>query len=121
MESGDYWQFNGQYLENKQGYNILYLVYEQMQEDKRETIRVLNNFLGYDKLSDENIDTIIDATSFENMRGTQKSLSDKIKVLNGVAGSYKQQIDEDVSALFAQKTKEVLGRFSNRLQSSYLE
>ena len=93
VESGNYWDFNRAYLENKEGFNILYLTYEELSRDKVACIRKINEFLGYESISLEQIEEVDKPTRFESMVGTQKPISAGENV-KGKVGQNKELLSE---------------------------
>ena len=73
FETGCYWQFNREFMENKDGHNILRLYYEELTSKREDGVRKINAFLGYEKLSDEQVEAVVKATTldYENLRKNQ--------------------------------------------------
>eukprot|EP00116_Pleurobrachia_bachei_P010944 sb/3471206/ len=59
FETGCYWRFNREYLENRDGHNILHLRYEELTMKKREGVRKINSFLGYPDLDGAQMERVI--------------------------------------------------------------
>ena len=75
VESGSYWEFNLEFLLNPNKHNILYLTYEELTTEKTRSIRKINRFLGYQNLSEEQVDQIDQRTKFEVMKPEGHSTS----------------------------------------------
>eukprot|EP00116_Pleurobrachia_bachei_P006725 sb/3466987/ len=71
LENGCYWQFNREFLDNKDGHTMLHLNYEELTLNKREGIRRINNFLGYPEMSEEQVDQVVKATTLVKLRENQ--------------------------------------------------
>ena len=92
VESGSYWDFNRDYLNNVNKHNILYLTYEELSSDKRGCIiGQINSFLGYSTLSTEQMDKIDKMTRFEVMKRTQRPLQGNVQ---GTTGQSKGMLSE---------------------------
>ena len=118
VESGSYWDFNLQYLNNVNRHNILYLTYEDLSADKVGCVNKINSFLGYSALSSEQIDAISKATRFEAMKGTQRSLQGSVQ---GVPGQGHVMLSEtDIRDLNAKTWTELQGVI-DRIPPSYYE
>jgi len=103
VESGDYWDFNRGYLENKDGFNILYITYEDLSRDKITCIKKISEFLGYKSISIEQIESVDKPTRFESMVGTQRPISgDNVK---GKVGQNKEMLSESQRLELIKQTK----------------
>ena len=63
--TGCYWRFNKEYMVNKDGHNILRLCYEDLTTKRGDSVRKINAFLGYGEMSDEQVMSVIKATSLD--------------------------------------------------------
>ena len=71
LGNGCYWEFNREFLENKDGHTMLHLNYEELTLNKREGIRKINNFLGYPEMSEEQVDQVVKGTTLVNLKENQ--------------------------------------------------
>ena len=116
VESGSYWEFNLEFLLNPNKHNILYLTYEELTTEKIGSIRKINRFLGYEDLSEEQVDQIDQETKFEVMKGTQRPLQGKVQ---GVPGQGYEMLSEEEIQQVDEMTRDKFRSFIDRLPPSY--
>lgn len=66
-EHGNFWDFNAEWLEQKDNKNILFVTYEDMSEDLGREVKNIAEFLGI-LLSKEKLNSIVNGSSFNLMR-----------------------------------------------------
>ena len=93
----DWCLFTKEYLENPLNLNILYIKYEELKKDTSHTISRLNNFLGYPDMAEEEIDEIIELTSYDKMKKTHSEVH---STTQGVSGAHKVKLsDANITAI----------------------
>ena len=71
------------------------------------TIIKLNNFLEYSEITDEEVNKIIEKTSYDNMKKTHDQLKSKT---TGTSGGYKQKLTNENIMETNKKLKEFLDK-----------
>ena len=118
LPSGDYWDLNKAYLENKHGFNILYLTYEELSRDKIECIKKISEFLGYNNISVEQLETVDKATTFEAMHADKGEKVVKYQ-LKGKPGRNKAMLSGMERLRIAEQTKIKFAGMDAEIPSSY--
>ncbi|MEZ4937791.1 MAG: sulfotransferase domain-containing protein [Crocinitomicaceae bacterium] len=104
--------FNKEWLENKNNFDILYLTYEEITKNKKETIIKLAQYIGIDQ-SKIDIDRVIEKSGFEFMKEHESKFGEqppekKIEMVydqfirKGVAGDGQKIFNDQQSAFYDQ-------------------
>ena len=121
---GSYFDFCSDWYRHKGDENYLFLTYEDMKKDHCGTVKNIAEFLGK-KLRTDQIDDIVDFTSFKSMRDrpnakvmmseeTDKNKSDKAKIgsrgffRKGEVGDWTNTMSVDQSKQIDQRVKDIL-------------
>lgn len=84
--------FNKEFLENENNLEILHITYEDLKKRTAETIKKINNFLGHTKMTEEETEQIVSATSYDRMKKTHIEVH---QTTQGKCGTYKGKLTED--------------------------
>tara|TARA_Y100000589_G_scaffold3861_1_gene3438 strand:- start:1375 stop:2124 length:750 start_codon:yes stop_codon:yes gene_type:complete len=112
--SMNWFRFNKDWFVNKRNYKILYLSYDQLIEDKRNSIIKLADFLNIDQKS-FNIDTVLNLSSFDYMKENEQKFGEKPPakpdkiydnfIRKGVSGEGKAYLNTEQLSFFEKNMK----------------
>ncbi|KAG7159980.1 Sulfotransferase 1C2-like [Homarus americanus] len=100
LEDGGYWEHISQAWRLKDHHNLHFMFYEDMKDDLLGQLRKLNDFLKLD-LSEQKLKTVMERTSFDNMKATNNLELAKANkgpgshFRRGVAGDWKNAFTSD--------------------------
>ena len=116
----DWVSFTEGYLTNTHNYPTLYIKYEDLKQDTEATISKINSFLGHPSLTPDEIGRVIDATSFDKMRGTHKEVSANTV---GKSGTGKAKLSPENIAAIDRRVREMVSRVGHGVMDlrSYFE
>ena len=102
----DWTSYTEGYITNTSNYLTLYIRYEDLKQD-HSTISKINDFLGYPPLTTTDVAEILEATSFDKMKGTHKEVSGNT---TGKSGGYKGKLSEGNLAAINKRVSELVER-----------
>lgn len=115
-KDSNWFLFNKEWLENKKNYDILYITYSELTNNKRETITKIADYLGLDK-SKIDYDRVLEKSSFDFMKKYESKFGEqpapkKIEmdydqfIRKGIAGEGEKIFNEHQSAFYDKLFKE---------------
>eukprot|EP00116_Pleurobrachia_bachei_P004238 sb/3464500/ len=107
----DWCLFAEGYLNNPSNHHILYIKYEDLKASTSKMIGRINDFLGYPPLSQEEIGEVIDATSYDKMKGTHKEVAGNT---TGKSGGYKERLSVENIAAMNKRVVELSDRIDDK-------
>ena len=120
MMFGDWFDHVLEWWKHRDAENILFLKYEDMKKDHRGAVKKIAEFMGYN-LEEEVIDTIVEKSTFQSMKGNPAADPDKIFepilkpdaqpfLRKGIVGDWKNHFtpeqNAEYDAMYAEKMKD---------------
>jgi len=114
-DDGNWFYFNEPWLENKKNKDVLFLTYNQLVQDKKESIILICNYLNID-LKNVDLERVIERTSLDYMKKYESKFGERVDkdhkdydytkfIRSGNSGEGKKVFSEEVKDFYSNNFK----------------